>query len=297
MSHSPSVASAGSSRSATRGARTLLVAQVVSATLTLGSVARAQDPAAAAVDATPPPAAPPAATPSDTVEVSPPKATPPSAPAPAPARIALTTDAVPPHTPPPIHRGLYLRLGSGPSFVTLRGHGPTGGSASITDSGAGGFIALGGAVAPGLVLAGTVQGTSFNSKFKGGPFADASVVSADGSTHSASHKAQGGFGMVGLLVDWYPQPNGGWHTGLATGLGVVALTNSADDSNVGGLNFAGSVFGGYDWALGRDWALGLQLTASGATTTQLKEDTDARADTGYRLTPLSIGVQASLLYF
>jgi hypothetical protein len=271
----------------------------MSATFTLGSLARAQE-AAPVVEAAPPSAPPAAAAaaaaPGAAVQDSQPNATPTRAPA-APAAIALTTDAVPPRPAKRIHQGLYLRLGSGPSFVTLRGHGPTGGSASITDSGTGGFIALGGAVAPGLVLAGTIQGTGFNSKFKGGPFADATVVGANGETHSASHKAQGGFGMLGVLVDWYPQPTGGWHTGLATGVGAIALTNSADDRAVVGLNLGGSVFGGYDWTLGHDWALGLQLTASGGTTTKLKEDTDARRDTGYRLTPLSVGVQASLLYF
>jgi hypothetical protein len=294
MRHSSLVASAGSSRSAWRGARWLLSAQVVSATLTLGSLAHAQE-AAPAVDAAAP-SAPPVAPPSDAARDSQPSTPPPPAPA-APAAIALTTDALPARPARRIHQGLYLRLGSGPSFVTLRGHGPTGGSASITDSGAGGFIALGGAVAPGLVLAGTIQGTGFNSKFKGGPFADATIVGANGETHPASHKAQGGFGMIGVLVDWYPKPQGGWHTGLATGVGAIALTNSADDRDVAGVNFGGSVFAGYDWALGHDWSLGLQLTASGATTTKLKEDTDARVDTGYRLTPLSIGVQASLLYF
>jgi hypothetical protein len=275
----------------------------------LGSWAHAQE-AAPAVDSTAPSAPPAAAAPSDATKEGEssaaassaaaqdgaPSATPPRAPA-APATIALTTEALPPRTARRIHQGFYLRLGSGPSFVTLRGHGPTGGSASISDSGAGGFIALGGAVAPGLVLAGTIQGTGFNSKFKGGPFANATVVSANGETHAASRKAEGGFGMLGVLVDWYPEPQGGWHTGLATGVGAIALTNSADNRDVAGLNFAGSVFGGYDWTLGHDWALGLQVTASGATTTKLKEDTDARVDTGYRLTPFSVGVQASLLYF
>ena len=273
MMHSSSATSAGGSRSVARGARLVVFAQIASATVLCGSWARAQEPAPAVAVA------------------------PPSAPATTTPTIALTTDAVAPRAPARIHQGLYLRVGSGPSFVTLRGHGPSGGSASITDAGAGGFIALGGAVAPGLVLAGTLQGASFNAKFKGGPYAEASVLDANGETHAASHKAEGGFGMIGVLIDWYPQPMGGWHTGLATGLGAVALTNSADDRNAGGLNLGGSVFGGYDWRLGRAWSLGLQLTASGATTTKLKEDNDARTDTGYRLTPLAIGVQASLLYF
>lgn len=299
----------GSRSSTRRGARWLLCAQVVSATLTLGSWAFAQE-AAPAVDETAQSTPPTAAAPRDavnngqpsttptpnTVDNDQPIATPPRAPA-APAAIALKTDTVPPRAAGRSHRGLYLRLGTGPSFVTLRGHGPTGGSASITDAGAGGFIALGGAVAPGLVLAGTIQGTGFNAKFKGGPFENATSVDANGETHAVSRRAEGGFGMIGVLVDWYPEPKGGWHTGLATGLGAIALTNAADNRDVAGLNFGGSVFGGYDWALGHNWALGLQLTASGATTTKLKEDTDARADTGYRLTPVSIGVQASLLYF
>ena len=195
---------------------------------------------------------------------------------------------------PRVHQGFYLRLSSGPSVTTLRGRGPSG-SASLTGGGESGFIAIGGAVAPGLVLAGTLQGTGFTADFKGGPLSDATLT-ANGETHSASHRAQAGIGMLGLLLDWYPQPRGGWHAGIATGIGAVGLTNSADDSDLGGVNLSGSVFGGYDWALGRDWALGLQLTASGGTSTKLHEDPGAH-DSGYRLTPVSLGVQASLLYF
>ena len=186
-------------------------------------------------------------------------------------------------------------MGGGPSLISLNGYGPSGGDAYLRDGGSGGFLAIGGAVAPGLVLAGTLQGTGLVADFKGGPFADATVTS-NGQTRSASRKATGGFGMLGVLVDWYPQPRGGWHTGFATGLGVIALKNSADDSELAGVNLAGSVFGGYDWSIARDWSLGLQLTASGGTKTKMRED-DGDHDTGYRLTPLSIGVQASVLYF
>jgi len=148
------------------------------------------------------------------------------------------------------------------------------------------------------VLAGTLSGAAFNAEFKGGPFADATVT-ANGRTRLASHNAQGGFGMVGSLVDWYPQPTGNWHAGFSTGLGGVGLTNSADDSELGGANFAGSVFGGYDWTLGRNWALGLQLTASGGTSAHLQQNLDSHdsRDSGYRLAPFTVGVQASLLYF
>lgn len=267
--------------------RSVIFAPVFVAAFTLSSWASAQEPAVAPAAVPAPNEAPPA-----------PAMEPPPVQSPPPAareRLTLEDDyrAVP--VIPRVKHGFYFRFGSGPSFVTLRGHGPSGSSASITDSGASGFIALGAAVAPGLVLAGTVQGVSFNSKFKGGPFADATVTS-NGVTRTASRKAEGGFGTIGLLVDWYPDPASGWHTGLAPGLGVISLTNAADDSDLGGLNFGGSVFAGYDWHFARKWAIGWQLTVSGATTTKLKKDFDS-PDSGYRLTPFSVGVQASLLYF
>jgi len=310
MVHSTSGNFARSSLSSALGARAAVFAPVLIATLSLCSLAQAQEPATnTAPDSASPELGtqpPPVASPSPNEPAAQPTATTPNqastareaAPSPTPVRLAPARDELRLHFPTRVHQGFYLRFSSGPSFLTLRGHGPSGASASLTDSGSTGGIAIGGAVAPGLVLAGTLQGTGFRTEFKGGPFADATVT-ANGKTRSASHNADGAFGMVGLLVDWYPQPTGNWHAGFSTGLGAIGVTNSADDSNLGGVNFAGSVFGGYDWALGHDWALGLQLTASGATTTKMQQDLDShdRHDSGYRLTPLAIGLQASLLYF
>jgi hypothetical protein len=102
--------------------------------------------------------------------------------------------------------------------------------------------------------------------------------------------------MLGLLVDWYPKATGRWHAGLSAGVGGVVVSNLADKSDFAGANLAGGLFAGYDFPLAREWALGLQLTANGATPAKLQEDRNGAA-TGYRLTPLSIGLQASLLYF
>jgi len=186
-------------------------------------------------------------------------------------------------------------MGGGPSLIVLDGHGPSGSDAYLRGAGSGGFLTIGGALAPGLVLAGTLQGNGLEADFKGGPLEDATLT-VNSQTRSASRKATGGFGMVGVLVDWYPKPRAGWHAGLGTGVGVIALKQAADDSKLAGLDLAGSVFGGYDWSIGHDWSLGLQLTASGGTQAKIKTD-DGDHDTGYRLTPLSIGVQASVLYF
>ncbi|HYQ44054.1 MAG TPA: hypothetical protein VER11_18865 [Polyangiaceae bacterium] len=292
-------------------ARSAVFAPVMLAALSLASLAHAQEAPSPAADTAPASATPAAPTTPET------QAAPVTAPAPAPAPTTTTTTTVTTTTnaapavsatepgaparakPSRIHEGFYLRLTSGPTVLTLNGHGPYG-SSSLTGGGAGGMIAIGGAIVPGFVLAGTIQGSAINAKFNGGPFENA-TVSYRGKTRDASDRATGGFGMVGMLVDWYPEPKGGWHFGGSTGVGAIVLTNSADESDFGGVNFAGSLFGGYDWSLGRNWGLGLQLVVSGATKTKLmaEDDTDAHDthDTGYRLTPISVGVQASVLYF
>ncbi len=287
--------------SSLRSSRVAVLVPVLLATLSLSSSAHADEPSTSTVPA-PTPAAAPAdvSSPAPAAVAAPAPAQPAAAPAQPVSASAAAPEAAPAAAPEAaqsapkrVHQGFYLRFTSGPSFVSLNGHGPSG-SASLTDTGTSASVAIGGALAPGLVLAGTIQGTAFNAEFKGGPFADA-TVSANGKTRSASNRASGGFGMVGLLVDWYPRPKAGWHTGIATGVGIIDLTNSADESNIGGVNLGGSLFGGYDWTLGRDWGLGLQLVASGATRTKMIADTDH--DTGYRLTPVSVSLQASLLYF
>src|SRR6185369_3787386 len=164
-------------------ARAAVLAPVITATLSLSALAQAQEPSTpTAQEATPttvapvePAPAPAAATP---VESTPALAATPTADAPA-SKLTLTR--------PKLHQGFYLRLSSGPGFMTLNGHGPYG-SASLTNAGYGGMIAIGGAVAPGFVLAGTIQGSAFDAKFKGGPFENG-TVSARGKTSAASDRS------------------------------------------------------------------------------------------------------------
>lgn len=284
--------------------RSLLQARVAGgvalslATLSLSSLAIAQEPSESPQEAPASADEPPAST-QESLPVAPAPSSgaqrPSSSEASASAAMAVSADDPWITAPPRVHEGFYLRLTSGPCVLTMNGHGPYG-SASLTGSGAGGKVSIGGAVAPGFVLAGTFEGSAFDAEFKGGPFVDATVRS-NGKTRPASNRASGGFGMVGMLVDWYPRPTAGWHVGVSGGLGALVLTNSADDSDFAGANFSGSVFGGYDWSLGSNWSVGLQLVASGATTTKLMVDEDDTHDSGYRLTPFSVGLQASVLYF
>jgi hypothetical protein len=165
----------------------------------------------------------------------------------------------------------------------------------MASSGTAGGFAIGGSIVRGLVLAGTAQGATTQATFKGGPFRNATIA-VDGNNIGASHEAMASFGELGLLLDWYPDPAAGWHAGLSGGLGAVVIVNNADDSSLVGVSPAGSVFGGYDWAIGRSWSLGLSLALSGAGTATMKHASGGD-DAGYRLTPVSASVQASILYF
>jgi hypothetical protein len=160
------------------------------------------------------------------------------------------------------------------------------------------MIAIGGTLARGVVLAGTMTTSSLTAKFKGGPYEDRSIPIGDRSV-PASSKADASLLQLGLLLDWYPNPYGGWHTGVSAGLGLISVLNRADDEPKNaliGTTLAGSLFGGYDWSLGKDWSLGLSLLVSGTQSSTLKYADDG-SDAGYRLRGGAVTLQTSLLYF
>ena len=194
----------------------------------------------------------------------------------------------------PTHTGFYLRVTTGFSYVSLAGTGPTG-TAKIAGLGDNSIIAIGGSIARGLVLAGTIQSSEVTKTFKGGPFVGQSVTTA-GQSKPASDKADAAASEIGLFVDWYPRPTGGWHVGLSAGLGAASVVNYADNSTMAGASAAGSIFGGYDWAIGSDWSIGLALVGAGAGSATMK-DSSEKTDTGYRLRSFSFGLAGSILYF
>jgi hypothetical protein len=246
--------------------------------------------------APPPPPAPATATTapsSKPAAAAAPAATPPEAAA-APPVPAVADESRHDCTKPWKRDGFYLRVMSGMGAMFVSGDGPRG---RVWTSGGGNSsaIAIGGSVAPGLVLAGTVQSSSITNTLHRGPFAGATVTTSDGRSMGASAKAIAGFSQLGLLVDWYPDPSRGWRAGLSGGLGLAGLVNQADDSTMFGTSLAGSVFGGYDWAIGPSWSMGLALIASGNTSAKLmNSDGDS---TGYRLQSFSVGLAGSILYF
>src|SRR5205814_1055476 len=100
-------------------------------------------------------------------------------------------------------------------------------------------------------------------------------------------------GQLGLLVDWFPDPEGGLHFGGIAGVGSASVRDSWIPDSTGSV-FAGTILGGYDFWVGPQWSLGLEAFVSGTTSADLK-DKDQHA-TDYSLRALSVGVGYSLLH-
>ena len=217
---------------------------------------------------------------------------------PAPVRLVGPVLVAPDRAPPcpssePSRSGFYLRLLEGPGYARFHGTGPKG---SVTASGLGSHstVAIGGGLARGLSLAGTVQSTTTDSELKGGPFSKATVTT-DSSSAVASSNAKLTHSQVGVLVDWYPAPLQGFHGGVSAGLGAISLVNDADNSKLAGTAASGSVFVGYDAAISHSWSLGIALVASGVTTASMKSSSGD--ESGYKLNGFSFQLAASILDF
>jgi hypothetical protein len=105
-------------------------------------------------------------------------------------------------------------------------------------------VSLGGTVARGVVVGGALRYAL------GFPTSVSGVNAGPGNVALLALALQG-------MVDWFPNPEGGWHVGAALGFGNERLEISGfDDSRV---DLAASAFGGHDWRLSGKWSLGLML--------------------------------------
>jgi hypothetical protein len=128
----------------------------------------------------------------------------------------------------------------------LRG---TGRNGSISASGlaATAGIALGGTLAPGVVV-GAVGRIGV-----GDPWSTSGLDASPSNVSLVTLALQG-------MVDWAPSEVGGFHVGAAIGLGNERLEIAGfDDSRV---DLAVSAIAGYDWRLPGRWSLGVLLDAS-----------------------------------
>jgi hypothetical protein len=193
---------------------------------------------------------------------------------------------------PFVHDGFYFGVGSGFAHIALGGNGPNG-SVSISGLGSTSTLAIGGTVARGLAIAGTVEGaTRSGSDFKGGPTYTA--TDANGHQTPLGGHASAAVFLLGAMADWYPAPEGGWHVGGAVGLGGASITDDAANA-IAGISIGLSAFGGYQWWLGRSWSLGVSGFVLG--TPSVKGRDSGGNDTGYSFAPIAGGIQSLLLYY
>jgi hypothetical protein len=158
--------------------------------------------------------------------------------------------------------GLYLKLGVGGSGISMSraGHVSAGGNQAYTgdssiDGGGGSLeVTLGGALRPGLILAGSLVGQTVNSPAL---HTDARDIALDGQLH---------YDMLGITLVWFPQPNGGFHLGLtvAAARAWAKAPQPALTEYLGGAGGALALDAGYLWWISDQWSLGLSARLSGA---------------------------------
>jgi hypothetical protein len=163
------------------------------------------------------------------------------------------------------HDGFYLRLSLGFGGAALKRDvsattGIVGFESNNEISGGATFfeLGLGGSVADGLVLGGTLLTSTV---------ADPVIVRDDDDMEidldSPLH-----FGLLGVTLDWFPDAQGGWHLGATLG-GAWAYSRLPDQpldfEGLGGTGGGLALHGGYGWWVGDQWSLGVLMRLFGAS--------------------------------
>ncbi|MCL2448827.1 MAG: hypothetical protein FWD17_07770 [Polyangiaceae bacterium] len=231
----------------------------------------------------PSPDASPTAPDGDPLPPLPPPAEPPRSPV-SPLRVTAPAAEWPKEQEHRRYEGFYLRTSIGVDGMAAWGQGPSGRS-SISGDGPSLGLGIGGSVTPGLAIGAALRFVDTNGRFRGSPYA-----------HTAEPMADTYLVVVGVLADWYPNPDGGWHIGGEAGVGELAVTPVVTDREIRNISFGGAVLGGYDWRI-RDsrWAFGIVVVASGIVASNLRDQTGG--DAGYRMQGFATSVEGTALFF
>lgn len=131
-------------------------------------------------------------------------------------------------------------------------------------------LLLGGTPTPGLVIGG---GFLLNA---------ASKPEAEPET-GPSQEIEGNLntGMLGVFIDGYFDPSGGFHLGGMLGIASYAIVFDDDDQEDIEQGGGGAAFWvGYDAWVGDDWSIGGLLRLTGQSTNQTRDDVDEQASAG-----------------
>lgn len=232
-----------------------------------------------------------------------------AAPSPAPAPVAPPPAPPPPPAPslapPPqlgsrVHDGFYLRLGFGFGGVWGSAKEPDADEEDRVDFdgiGVFGELAMGGTVAPGLV----VGGGSYTAIIPAPTYErrdDGASVTGGGVTA----------GLLGPMVDYYWDPSKGFHAQGALGISTVVAAEGDEESTtidgrevtlrIPGDDYSGTGFGlmlgvGYESWVGDEWSFGglLRLVYLSAEVSSTEDDDDTLDVHG-----LTLGALATLTY-
>lgn len=147
-----------------------------------------------------------------------------------------------------LHDGGYLRIAAGYGAAHTRETFEHSSADVTTTWSAGVFdLAVGGTIVPGLVVAGELhsQGVWTPTAAILGPLGKADGVEA---------------GMLGVLVDGFPDPKGGFHVGGVVGPAAFLAPNYSSTG------YGAGAFVGYDFWVADQWSLGLLVRVSHAST-------------------------------
>jgi hypothetical protein len=148
-------------------------------------------------------------------------------------------------SPDYFHDGLYLRLSLGASYLDVSGEIDPGGiEFGLKGPGMGLDVMVGGTPTPGLVVGGSYW---FNQS-SGPDFEFAGTTS--------SVDADLNFGVIGIFIDGFPAPNGGFHIGGTLGFAAATVSTGGATNEGGDRGFGAGAFLGYDAWVAKQWALG-----------------------------------------
>ena len=175
-------------------------------------------------------------------------------PPPPPPVVAGPEPVAPP--PAPKHTGFYLRLGAGVGgfgdSMQVQGTGIYTGTAS---GGTGSLeLGLGGAIKPGLIIGGAVYSETMVNP----------TMSINGLNVATDYQV-GTLGLLGPFIEWYLNPNKGFHLGGALCAARITLSDDKGVIQTNSILGGGAVFDiGYEWALGDEWGIGVMGRLIGA---------------------------------
>lgn len=149
--------------------------------------------------------------------------------------------------------GFYARLGLGYGVTKTSGKADNGIDVTISGNGLSLDAVLGGTVAKGVMLGGTII---MQRQF--------SPTVTIGNKGSVTIKPDGSYALLGAIADFNFGKKGGFHLSTALGLASISLKDDNDNTIASSLGVGASVSLGYDFRIGEKWWLGLGIRSDAA---------------------------------